>query len=157
MNCYDALAAIYDALTGDVEYEKRADFLEKLFARSRIPVHTVLDLACGSGSLSLELAARGCDVIGVDGSADMLAVAREKAADEGQDILFLCQFFHPEYIGINVRFTAFGNKYHEFLFLAEFKLENDSVEEIEKIIKEEMTRRKNEFSNVINALNECFN
>ena len=66
-------------------------------------------------------------------------------------------FFHPEYIGINVRFTAFGNKYHEFLFLAEFKLENDSVEEIEKIIKKEMTRRKNEFSNVINALNECLN
>ena len=51
----------------------------------------MLDLACGSGSLSLELSARGCDVIGVDGSADMLAVAREKAADEGQNVLFLCQ------------------------------------------------------------------
>ena len=75
----------------------------------------------------------------------------EAEISEGQ------MFFHPEYIGINVRFTAFGNKYHEFLFLAEFKLENDSVEEIEKIIKEEMTRRKNEFSNVINALNECLN
>ena len=32
MNCYDALAGTYDALTGDVEYEKRADYLEKLFA-----------------------------------------------------------------------------------------------------------------------------
>ena len=51
----------------------------------------MLDLACGSGSLSLELAARGCDVIGVDGSADMLAIAREKAAEEGENILFLCQ------------------------------------------------------------------
>ena len=48
MSSYEGLAASYDALTTDVGYEKRADFLEKLFRRSRIPVHTVLDLACGS-------------------------------------------------------------------------------------------------------------
>ena len=42
----------YDELTWDVGYEKRADFLEKLFRRSRIPVHTVLDLACGTGSMT---------------------------------------------------------------------------------------------------------
>ena len=45
MSAYDALAASYDDLTVDVRYEKRADFIEKLFRRSRIPVHTVLDLA----------------------------------------------------------------------------------------------------------------
>lgn len=44
MSSYEGLAASYDALTTDVGYEKRADFLEKLFRRSRIPVHTVLDL-----------------------------------------------------------------------------------------------------------------
>ena len=44
MNAYQGLAGAYDSLTGDVAYEKRADYLEKLFARSRIPVHTVLDL-----------------------------------------------------------------------------------------------------------------
>ena len=38
MNAYEGLAGAYDALTGDVGYEKRADYLEKLFARSRIPV-----------------------------------------------------------------------------------------------------------------------
>ena len=43
MSSYEGLAASYDALTTDVGYEKRADFLEKLFRRSRIPVHTVLD------------------------------------------------------------------------------------------------------------------
>lgn len=41
MSCYDQLAACYDALTGDVAYERRADFLEKLFARAAVPVHTV--------------------------------------------------------------------------------------------------------------------
>lgn len=52
---------------------------------------TVLDLACGSGSLSVELAQRGVDVIGVDGSADMLAKANEKAAAAGKPLLFLQQ------------------------------------------------------------------
>ena len=37
MNAYEGLAGAYDALTGDVCYEKRADYLEKLFARSCIP------------------------------------------------------------------------------------------------------------------------
>ena len=53
MSSYEGLAASYDALTTDVGYEKRADFLEKLFRRSRIPVHTVLDLACGTGTGSV--------------------------------------------------------------------------------------------------------
>ena len=52
MSCYEALASSYDALTEDVGYEKRADFLEKLFRRSRIPVKVVLDLACGTGTMT---------------------------------------------------------------------------------------------------------
>ena len=50
MESYSALAASYDELTQDVGYEKRAAFVEKLFLRSHIPVHTVLDLACGTGT-----------------------------------------------------------------------------------------------------------
>ena len=42
MSSYQQLAGAYDELTWDVGYEKRADFLEKLFRRSRIPVHTCL-------------------------------------------------------------------------------------------------------------------
>ena len=91
MNGYEAFAAFYDALTDDVDYAGWAEYLLALIARHGGSAGTVLDLACGSGSLSLELAARGCEVIGVDGSADMLAVAREKAAEEGQDVLFLAQ------------------------------------------------------------------
>ena len=50
MSSYDALAASYDGLMADGVYRRRADYLEKLFQKSRIPVHTVLDLACGTGT-----------------------------------------------------------------------------------------------------------
>ncbi len=91
MNGYGTFAAFYDALTQDVDYAAWAEHLLALIDRHGGSAAQILDLACGSGSLSLELAARGCDVIGVDGSADMLAVAQEKSAEAGEDILFLCQ------------------------------------------------------------------
>ena len=43
MSAYGALAGVYDRLTGDVCYERRADYIEKLFQKSHIQVHTVLD------------------------------------------------------------------------------------------------------------------
>ena len=79
MSAYEALASRYDALTADVQYEKRADFIEKLFQRSRIPVHTVLDLACGTGAMTWILTARGYELIAADSSEDMLAAAMNKA------------------------------------------------------------------------------
>jgi ubiquinone/menaquinone biosynthesis C-methylase UbiE len=92
MDCYGALAANYDALTGDVGYEKRADYLEKLFGRSRIPVHTVLDLACGTGTMTCILAERGYEMIGVDASEEMLAAAMDKSYEvEGIAPIFLHQ------------------------------------------------------------------
>ena len=92
MSAYDALAASYDDLTVDVRYEKRADFIEKLFRRSRIPVHTVLDLACGTGAMTWLLTARGYELIAVDGSEDMLAAAMSKSGTvEGIAPIFLHQ------------------------------------------------------------------
>lgn len=92
MSAYGALAGIYDELTGDVEYERRADYIEKLFRKSRIPVHTVLDLACGTGTMTNILTERGYELIAVDGSADMLSEAREKAAElTGEPPVFLNQ------------------------------------------------------------------
>lgn len=79
MGSYEFLAGCYDALTYDVGYEHWADYLEKQFARSAVPVHTVLDLACGTGSLTYALALRGYEMIGVDRSEDMLAQAAEKS------------------------------------------------------------------------------
>ena len=45
MDSYEALAAAYDELTEDVEYKKRAGFVEKLFLRAKRPVRSLLDLA----------------------------------------------------------------------------------------------------------------
>ena len=96
MSSYEGLAASYDALTTDVGYEKRADFLEKLFRRSRIPVHTVLDLACGTGTMTWLLTDRGYELIGVDGSEEMLAAAMEKSGQvEGIPPIFLHQLHAP--------------------------------------------------------------
>ena len=79
MSCYEALAGAYDALTEDVEYRRRADYLERRFRESRIPVRTVLDLACGTGTLACLLAERGYAVVAVDGSEEMLTAAARKA------------------------------------------------------------------------------
>ena len=92
MSAYGALAHWYDQLTGDVDYAGWADWLERHFAKSRVPVSLVLDLACGTGSLTRELAQRGYEMIGVDLSPEMLAEAAEKNQDvDGIPPIFLCQ------------------------------------------------------------------
>ena len=92
MSSYDALAASYDQLMVDGSYRKRADFLEKLFKKSAIPVHTVLDLACGTGTISCLLAERGYQVVAIDSSEEMLTQAMQKAAAlGGEPPLFLHQ------------------------------------------------------------------
>jgi len=78
MESYESLAFSYDELTEDVQYEKRADFVESLFCKAKIPVHTVLDLACGTGTMTSIFTERGYELIGVDSSEEMLMVAREK-------------------------------------------------------------------------------
>ncbi len=92
MSCYDFLAGSYDALTYDVDYPAWADYIEKHFRRNKIPGNTVLDLACGTGSLTFELAQRGYEMIGVDLSPEMLSQAAEKSR-EGVEVepIFLCQ------------------------------------------------------------------
>lgn len=91
INQYRDFAAVYDRLTEDVDYAGLAERWLYLFHRYGKRPETLLDLACGSGSLSLELLRRGVDVIGVDGSEDMLLAAREKAEEAGFSPLFLCQ------------------------------------------------------------------
>lgn len=92
MTAYQTLARRYDALTQDVAYEKRADFVEWLFQRSKIPVKQVLDLACGTGSMTWLLTGRGYEMIAVDGSEEMLMEAMSKLGSvEGITPLFLHQ------------------------------------------------------------------
>ena len=79
MNSYRFLAGCYDQLTYDVRYPAWADYIEKHFRRQPLPGRTVLDLACGTGSLTRELAERGYEMIGADASEEMLAAAMMKS------------------------------------------------------------------------------
>lgn len=89
---YEYLAQCYDQFTEDVDYERWADYVERHFARSRLPIHTVLDLACGTGSLTRLLALRGYEMIGADISEEMLAQAAEKCRGAGDpEPIFLHQ------------------------------------------------------------------
>ena len=86
MNGYRALAECYDRLM-DTDYDERAAYLLSLFQKHGVPPRTLLDLACGSGSLTAALCERGLEMVGVDLSQDMLALAAEKCPDS----LLLCQ------------------------------------------------------------------
>ena len=89
---YQALAASYDELTVDVGYRRRADYLERLFRKSAIPVRTVLDLACGTGTMACLLTRKGYEVVATDASEEMLTQAMAKAASlTERPPLFLCQ------------------------------------------------------------------
>ena len=89
---YEYLAQCYDQFTEDVNYQRWADYVEKHFARSKLPIRTVLDLACGTGSLTLLLAQRGYEMIGADLSEEMLAQAAEKCRGIGDpEPIFLHQ------------------------------------------------------------------
>ncbi|MBQ6431328.1 MAG: methyltransferase domain-containing protein [Oscillospiraceae bacterium] len=91
MSAYSSLAASYDGLTTDVPYETILDFLETILRQSGKRPETALDLACGTGSMSLLLAKRGYRVIASDVSEEMLTVAAQKAGDLAKPPFFICQ------------------------------------------------------------------
>ena len=79
---YEALAEFYDSLNPDVDYVKWSEFIQKIIEKyGKIKTEIILDLACGTGSMSVELAYMGYEVIGVDLSPEMLMAAQEKAYD----------------------------------------------------------------------------
>lgn len=88
---YRALAHVYDLLNKEIDYPAWADFVERCFAKwlPKKP-NLVLDLACGTGLMTNELARRGYDMIGVDGSAEMLSCAYA-AMPQGRHVLLLEQ------------------------------------------------------------------
>ena len=88
---YGPLASWYDRLTGDVPYEAFLAFYEAEFAKAQGGYHTVLDLCCGTGTLTWLMAERGYEMIACDASPDMLMQATGKAADAEIPPLFLCQ------------------------------------------------------------------
>lgn len=84
---YSSFANVYDSLTFNVGYEKRAEYIRKIFVDNGCENGILLDLACGTGILSKYLAEYGYDMILADSSPEMLSVARERLPES----LLLCQ------------------------------------------------------------------
>ncbi len=91
MSGYRIFSQFYDNLTFNVDYEKRADYIQSVLSLWGHEPGLALDLACGTGSLTIALKERGWDIFGIDGSQDMLSVAMDKAYDKELSMLFLCQ------------------------------------------------------------------
>lgn len=88
---YGIFSSVYDILTENVEYEKITHKICSLLHKNGVDGGLLLDLGCGTGTLSFLLENKGFDVIGVDASEDMLMVANEKKYEENSNAMFLCQ------------------------------------------------------------------
>ena len=91
MDAYKNLAASYDRLTNDVDYEATVEFYMEILRREGIEPRTVVDLACGTGSVTEILARKGYRVTGVDMSEEMLTEAAMKTMDMEQPPMYSCQ------------------------------------------------------------------
>ncbi len=86
---YKNTAGFYDRLTTDIDYNKYAEYFTAIFDKhAKKKPHSVMDLGCGTGGLTLALAEKGYDMTGIDASAQMLSVAFGK---RGPGILWINQ------------------------------------------------------------------
>lgn len=88
---YGAFAQFYDRLTENISYKARAEYFDRIVSLHGGKKGILLDLACGTGSLSEEFAKMGYDVIGTDISEEMLNMALDKKFDSGLPIQYLRQ------------------------------------------------------------------
>jgi SAM-dependent methyltransferase len=82
-------ATAYDLLYKEKDYDGETTLLVQLFQKyAAQPVRSVLDLGCGTGNHALRLATQGYHVIGIDRSAEMLAIADRKAREQASSVRF---------------------------------------------------------------------
>lgn len=91
MDAYTSFAAVYDTFMDNIPYEEWKSYLKELLKEYGVQDGLVLDLGCGTGTMTELLAADGYDMIGVDNSEEMLEIAREKQIKSGHEILYLLQ------------------------------------------------------------------
>lgn len=89
MSSYQTFAYLYDELTQNVEYEKRCDYILSFFEKNGIKSGTVLDLACGTGSMSIPFMKKGYNIIGLDYSEEMLEIASNRLSEVGDNFSLL--------------------------------------------------------------------
>lgn len=88
---YSSFARVYDTFMDNVPYEEWVNYLKELLVEQGVSEGLVVDLGCGTGSVTERLAKAGYDMIGVDFAEDMLEIAVEKKEKSGLDILYLLQ------------------------------------------------------------------
>lgn len=89
---YTVLASFYDKLNASVDYDGIFSFIRSVYRENGIGDGAMLlDLACGTGILTVPFAKAGYDMIAVDLSEDMLMAARERSDEEELFPLYLCQ------------------------------------------------------------------
>lgn len=91
MDIYTAFAAYYDQCMEDIPYAEWSSLVTELLQKEGICDGLVLELGCGTGTMTELLAQAGYDMIGIDASGDMLTAALEKQAQSGSNILYLQQ------------------------------------------------------------------
>lgn len=91
MEQYGNFAYIYDQLMDDVDYNLWVDYIEKIIEKENVDVKNILELACGTGNLTLPLAKKEYDIAGIDISEEMLEVAREKSIKKNIPLVLLQQ------------------------------------------------------------------
>lgn len=88
---YEDFSKVYDLFMRDIPYDDWASYIEGIWARAGLKPGLVAELGCGTGNITIPLAKKGYEMIGIDLSADMLTVARQKTEDSRLDILYLNQ------------------------------------------------------------------
>ncbi len=91
MEAYTSFAQVYDTFMDNIPYEEWGEYLTGLMEEYGVKDGLVLELGCGTGSMTEILAAKGYDMIGADNSEEMLEIAMEKRDESGHNILYLLQ------------------------------------------------------------------
>lgn len=91
MEAYTSFAYVYDTFMDNVPYGEWARHIREKLCEHGVTDGIVLDLGCGTGTMTERLAGYGYDMIGVDNSEEMLELAMEKKTESGYDILYLLQ------------------------------------------------------------------
>lgn len=91
MDAYGRFSEVYDLLMEETPYEAWCRKITGLLRVCGVTEGLVLDIGCGTGTMTELLAEAGYDMIGIDRSAEMLQKAIEKRDRSGHDILYLQQ------------------------------------------------------------------
>ena len=96
MEAYTGFANVYDTFMDNIPYKEWGRYLESLLKEYGVQDGLIVDLGCGTGKITEELALAGYDMIGIDNAEEMLSIAREKLmeypdGDVRKNILYLLQ------------------------------------------------------------------